>query len=81
MVDQQNALLSARSHHLHKDRNSLQVHTEINAKNKGIADLVGQYFKNKEERKKMKAAGVTQLEVNQMKLETEIRKFESVQES
>ena len=81
MVDQQNALVTARRHHHHKDNNSLQVQTEIHAKNKGIADMVGKYFEDEAEKKEMKEAGVTKTEVNQMKLEAEIRKFESAEEA
>ena len=81
MVDQQNAMMTARRHHHQKDHSSLQVQTEIHAKNKGIADLVGQYFQHEADQKQMKEAGVTPNEVNQMKLEAQIRKFESAQEA
>ena len=53
----------------------------MHAKNKGIADLVGQYVQKEEDKRMMAEAGVTPNEVNQMKLEEEIRKYESAQEA
>ena len=43
--------------------------------------MVGKYFEDEAEKKEMKEAGVTKTEVNQMKLEAEIRKFESAEEA